>query len=49
MRATKESNDFTSGEIIGRLLYMRAVRDNIALGIVLYDGKVNIYYYNLPN
>jgi hypothetical protein len=30
MRATKESNDFTSGEIISRLLYMRAVRDNIS-------------------
>jgi hypothetical protein len=30
MRATKESNDFTSGEIIGRLLYMRAVRNNIS-------------------
>jgi hypothetical protein len=27
MRATKESNDFTSGEIIGRLPCMRAVRD----------------------
>jgi hypothetical protein len=28
MRATKESNDFTSGEIIGRLPNMRAVRDS---------------------
>jgi hypothetical protein len=33
MRATKESNDFTSGEIISKLPYMRAVRD-------IYNVKV---------
>jgi hypothetical protein len=59
MRATKESNDFTSGEIIGRLPYMRAVRDkthapnkNSFTIVITYEERtshLNKYRLNAPS